>query len=197
MFKRRVVVGVESVRIIFPIVINVDQPVLNPPDTRTKLIHDQNTPNPKYRGLIHGVTTIVRAEGLGGIYRGLFPVMMRQGANSAVRFSVYSTLKTQVQRFRARPDDPLPSWATFAVGGVAGIVTVYTTMPLDVVKTKMQALDAKTSYNNSFDCVVKVARKDGVLALWKGATPRLARLIFSGGIAFTVYEEVYKFLQMV
>lgn len=125
---------------------------------------------------MHGVTSILRAEGPGGVYRGLIPVMMRQGANSAVRFSVYSSLKTQMQRLRARPDDPLPSWATFGIGAIAGIVTVYTTMPLDVVKTKMQGLNAKNLYRNSLDCVVQVAKKDGVLAFWKGATPRLARL---------------------
>jgi hypothetical protein len=43
--------------------------------TRTKLIEDAKRPNPQYRGLTHGVTTIVRQEGLLGIYRGLFPVV--------------------------------------------------------------------------------------------------------------------------
>lgn len=42
---------------------------------RTKLIDDANRPNPQYRGLIHGTATIVRQEGLAGIYRGLFPVV--------------------------------------------------------------------------------------------------------------------------
>lgn len=42
---------------------------------------------------MHGTVEIVREEGIGGIYRGLFPVAMRQGANSAVRFTSYSTLK--------------------------------------------------------------------------------------------------------
>ncbi|RUP47679.1 hypothetical protein BC936DRAFT_145455 [Jimgerdemannia flammicorona] len=100
MFKRRVVVGVESVRIIFPIVINVDQPVLNPPDTRTKLIHDQNTPNPKYRGLIHGVTTIVRAEGLGGIYRGLFPTTRSETCSVTPHFELVTIRYTREQNSR-------------------------------------------------------------------------------------------------
>lgn len=45
---------------------------------RTKLIDDQKRPGgPKYRGLVHGTVSIVREEGIGGIYRGLFPVVSR------------------------------------------------------------------------------------------------------------------------
>ena len=57
---------------------------------------------------------------------------MRQGANSAVRFTTYVTLKQFVQG-TARPGQPLPSAITFGIGGIAGLVTVYTTMPLECV----------------------------------------------------------------
>ena len=116
---------------------------------RTKLIDDAKRPNPQYRGLIHGTAQIVKQEGITGIYRGLFPVvsrlptpcacianrtlqMMRQGANSAVRFTTYTTLKQAVQT-RTRPGQTLPSSVTFGIGAIAGIVTVYTTMPLEYV----------------------------------------------------------------
>jgi solute carrier family 25 citrate transporter 1 len=42
---------------------------------RTKLIDDAKRPVPQYRGLVHGAAQIVKAEGLRGIYRGLFPVV--------------------------------------------------------------------------------------------------------------------------
>lgn len=62
--------------------------------------------------------------------------MMRQGANSAVRFTTYSTLKQFVQsNMRLREGTPLPSSVTFGVGAVAGLVTVYTTMPLECVSS--------------------------------------------------------------
>lgn len=121
---------------------------------RTKLIDDAKRPNPQYRGLVHGTVSIVRQEGILGIYRGLFPVvrrfhtavsyfpcsssffkfffskMMRQGANSAIRFTTYATMKQFVQG-TARPGQQLPSAITFGIGGIAGLVTVYTTMPLE------------------------------------------------------------------
>ncbi|KAF7974420.1 hypothetical protein HWV62_12284 [Athelia sp. TMB] len=158
---------------------------------KTKLIDDAKGPNPQYRGLIHGTAAIVRAEGLRGIYRGLFPVMMRQGANSAVRFTTYSTLKQFVQG-TARPGQTLPATITFGIGAVAGLVTVYTTMPLDVIKTRMQSLEARTQYRNSFHCGYRILTEEGILRFWAGTTPRLARLVISGGLVFTVYENIIR-----
>ncbi|KAJ6494743.1 mitochondrial tricarboxylate transporter [Mycena vitilis] len=160
---------------------------------KTKLIDDAKRPNPQYRGLIHGTASIVRQEGIRGIYRGLFPVMMRQGANSAVRFTTYSTLKQFVQG-AARPGQTLPSTITFGIGAIAGLVTVYTTMPLDVVKTRMQSLEARAQYRNSFHCAYRIFTEEGILRFWTGTTPRLTRLVLSGGIVFTVYENLIKLM---
>ncbi|KAF7374978.1 Mitochondrial tricarboxylate transporter [Mycena sanguinolenta] len=163
---------------------------------KTKLIDDAKRPNPQYRGLIHGTASIVRQEGLQGIYRGLFPVMMRQGANSAVRFTTYSTLKQFVQG-AARPGQTLPAPITFGIGAIAGLVTVYTTMPLDVIKTRMQSLEARAQYRNSFHCAYRIFTEEGILRFWTGTTPRLTRLVLSGGIVFTVYENIIKVLKRI
>lgn len=160
---------------------------------KTKLIDDAKSPNPRFRGLIHGTATIVREEGLRGVYRGLFPVMMRQGANSAVRFTTYTTIK-QFVLSNARPGQTLSTGVTFGIGAIAGLVTVYTTMPLDVIKTRMQSLEARQAYRNSFHCAYRIFTEEGILRFWTGTTPRLARLVMSGGIVFTVYEHVISML---
>jgi solute carrier family 25 citrate transporter 1 len=129
--------------------------------------------------IIIGVTTIVRTEGPMGIYRGLFPVVARQGANQAVRFSVYSSMKQWIQA-RQPANQPIHWATTFGIGMVAGTITVYATMPLDVVKTKMQGIGAKERYGNSVCCALQVLKEEGLFAFWKGATPRLSRLIVSG-----------------
>jgi solute carrier family 25 citrate transporter 1 len=133
---------------------------------------------------------IIREEGLGGIYRGVSAVILRQGANSAVRLTSYDLLKERILHRYYSGTQHLPWYVSFLTGSLAGIITVYSTMPLDVLKTRMQGLDAKKLYKNSLHCFIRIIKEDGVLALWKGATPRLGRLIFSGGIVFSVYEEV-------
>ncbi|EDP44508.1 hypothetical protein MGL_0990 [Malassezia globosa CBS 7966] len=95
----------------------------------------------------------------------------------------------------SRPGQPLPGGVTFGIGAVAGVVTVYATMPLDVVKTRLQTLHGRDQYKGTFDCMAKILRHEGLFAFWRGATPRLARLMLSGGIVFTVYEKSMDLLQ--
>ncbi|KAJ2855913.1 hypothetical protein GGI22_003975 [Coemansia erecta] len=174
--------------------------VVAPTETiKTRLIHDQCMPQRKYRGMVHCVQAAVQAEGIGGIYRGVVPVMARQGANSCVRFAAYDSMKQRAIAYRAGRGldggSQLPFAYTFGIGMVAGIITVYATMPIDVVKTRMQSPSARLEYRNSLHCAYRVVADERVSALWKGATPRLSRLMFSGAIVFAVYEEVIKALR--
>lgn len=62
---------------------------------KTALIEDGKRAQPRYRGLMHGSTLLIKERGFGGVYRGATAVTIRQGANSAVRMGVYSWLKGQ------------------------------------------------------------------------------------------------------
>ncbi|WVN90550.1 uncharacterized protein L203_105789 [Cryptococcus depauperatus CBS 7841] len=157
---------------------------------KTKMIGDSKLAQPRYKGLVHGVQTIIREEGYRGVYRGVGPVILKQGANSAVRFSSYSTLK-QFAQGSIIPGEELPGWMTFGIGATAGVITVYSTMPLDVIKTRMQSIYAKSEYRSSFHCVIRIFQEEGIFGFWKGTVPRLGRLVMSGGIIFTVYEKTY------
>ncbi|UZJ53145.1 hypothetical protein CBS101457_002465 [Exobasidium rhododendri] len=153
---------------------------------KTRLIEDGKRPKAErqYKGLWSGSAAIVRKEGLAGIYKGLGPTMMRQGANSAVRLTTYSTLRGLATKDGRKTG----GIETFGMGAIAGIVTVYMTMPFDVVKTRMQSEQA-SQYRGAFDCVATMFREEGLRRFWKGTTPRLLRLILSGGIVFTIYEK--------
>ncbi|KAL9095477.1 MAG: hypothetical protein Q9165_002348 [Trypethelium subeluteriae] len=67
-------------------------------------------------------------------------------------------------------------------------------MPLDTIKTRMQSIEAKQEYRNSFNCAARIFREEGVLTFWSGALPRLGRLTLSGGIVFTMYEKTMEML---
>jgi hypothetical protein len=52
---------------------------------------------------------------------------------------------------------------------------------------RMQSLEASKHYKNSIVCATRIIKDEGVFTLWSGAMPRLARLIMSGGIVFTMF----------
>ena len=161
---------------------------------KTAQIDDKQATTPRYqnngRGMVRNYSALLKDQGLSGLYRGVLPVSLRQAANQAVRLGCYNKIKTMIQDYTNAPKDrPLSSGLTFVVGAFSGIVTVYTTMPIDTVKTRMQSLDS-TKYTSTLNCFAKIFREEGLKTFWKGATPRLGRLILSGGIVFTIYEKV-------
>ena len=52
--------------------------------------------------------------------------------------------------------------------------------------SRMQSIEARKEYKNTFTCATRILKDEGVLTFWSGALPRLARLIMSGGIVFTM-----------
>ncbi|CBQ73200.1 probable CTP1-Mitochondrial citrate transporter-member of the mitochondrial carrier (MCF) family [Sporisorium reilianum SRZ2] len=162
---------------------------------KTRMIQDSLQPAHlrKFTGPVDAVQKIVGAEGIAGLYRGLGATVLRQGANSAVRLTSYSVLKSvQTQAGYGKS-----TAATFASGAGAGLITVYLTMPFDVVKTRLQQSPSGAAVKQRpsiLACGVDIVKREGVKSLWKGTTPRLTRLIFSGGIAFTAYETVIGWL---
>ncbi|KAH1302415.1 hypothetical protein KXX11_002953 [Aspergillus fumigatus] len=146
-------------------------------------IDDRKSPNPRMRGFLHGSKIIFQERGLRGFFQGFVPTTARQAANSATRFSSYTMLKQLAQGYVA-PGEKLGTASTFALGGIAGLITVYVTQPLDTVKT-------------SFVCAARIFKDEGLLTFWSGAVPRLARLIMSGGIVFTMYEKTMEALDAI
>ncbi|PKS12334.1 hypothetical protein jhhlp_001634 [Lomentospora prolificans] len=155
---------------------------------KTTLIDDRKSPKPRMKGFISAVPIIARERGFRGFFQGLVPTTARQGANSATRFSAYNFFKQIAESYTA-PGEKLGAASTFAVGGLAGLITVYVTQPLDTIKTRMQSIEAKSLYGNSFRCAAIIFKQEGIFTFWSGALPRLARLVLSGGIVFTMYEK--------
>jgi len=159
---------------------------------KTKFIHDLNSPpdQRKYQGLIHGIRTIIREEGISGVYKGLFPTILKQSTNQATRFLVYEEMRKWLQ---GNSKEPLGVFPTLLCGATAGGVSVMVNNPLDVIKTIMQGMDSH-QYKNSYECGKSVFQKQGLIGFYKGVTPRLARVCGDSAITFTIYSKIVDFI---
>ena len=82
----------------------------------------------------------VKAEGIAGIYRGLFATVAKSASNQALRFVIFGEYKRLV--WGSRPAHEMPPYVALGGGMVAGALGSVITMPFDVLKTKMQGLNA-------------------------------------------------------
>lgn len=151
-------------------------------------IDDRKRAVPRMRGFLHAIPLIYAERGVAGFFAGFVPTTARQAANSAVRFGSYNFFKQAAQSY-VTPGEKLSTPATFGIGAMAGLVTVLVTQPLDTVKTRMQSLEARQLYGSTLRCAGLIWREEGLLTFWSGVGPRLARLVMSGAIVFTMYEK--------
>lgn len=153
---------------------------------KVKFINDQRSGNPRFRGFFHGVSLIVKEHGFKGVYQGLVPTIMKQGSNQAIRFFVMETMKDY---YRGGDNNkPVPKMMVGLFGACAGAASVFGNTPIDVVKTRMQGLEA-SKYKSSFDCAVQVWKNEGPKAFYKGTVPRLGRVCLDVAITFMIYDS--------
>lgn len=74
--------------------------------------------------------------GFKGIYQGLFPTILKQGSNQAIRFFVMESLKDWYKGNDNTKE--VPKLVVGAFGACAGAASVFGNTPIDVIKTRMQ-----------------------------------------------------------
>merc|ERR1719378_1507735 len=98
---------------------------------------------------------------------------MKQSTNQAIRFGVMISLKNWYKDGDENKEIPLYLSALF--GAIAGAASVFGNTPIDVIKTRMQGLEAHL-YKGTIDCVVKTWKEEGIKAFYKGTIPRMSRV---------------------
>lgn len=148
---------------------------------KTALIDDARSAK-RFSSTTHAVRIIYSETGFLGLYRGFVGTTLKQAGATAFRMGTYNILKDY-----ENSNQIAQSTATnFANGALAGIITTYATQPFDTLKTRSQSAKGASTV----EAFRSVWADDGVRGFWRGTTMRLGRTVFSGGILFTVYEQV-------
>ncbi len=169
--------------------------VVTPMETvKVKFINDQRRAEPRFRGFFHGVREIVREQGIRGTYQGLSATVVKQGSNQAIRFYIVETLKGWYKERNRGEAAPKPLVGLF--GAFAGACSVYGNNPVDVVKTRMQGLEA-SRYRGTLDCARQILTQEGPMAFYKGTVPRLGRACLDAAITFMVYDAIMEQLDRI
>lgn len=151
---------------------------------KTRLIHGNE-------GMLRGAMNIIKKEGPGGVYRGWAATTVKQASNQGLRFMAFGQYKKFMLGDEKRGLNPIE--ALFG-GMMSGLFSTVCNNPADLIKTRMQGLDG-TKYKGAVDCLTTVVKEEGVLALWNGVIPRLARVVPGQGVIFMSYETISKFVE--
>mmetsp|Transcript_25898 Transcript_25898/g.31435 ORF Transcript_25898/g.31435 Transcript_25898/m.31435 type:complete len:301 (-) Transcript_25898:438-1340(-) len=129
---------------------------------------------PRYTGLRHALSTIVRNEGLLGLWKGTGPAVQRAALVNLGELAAYDQSKQMVIQ-SGMFNEGLQAHVLAAT--CSGLCATICSSPADVIKTRMmnQKGDAKL-YSSSIDCLRKTVQAEGLLSLYKGFFPTWMRL---------------------
>ena len=156
--------------------------VVTPIETvKTKLIDGNKT-------FVQGLSQIIKAEGVGGLYKGLAATIGKQASNQGIRFMIMGQYREWM--LRDRPDDAvLAPWEGLLGGMFSGCCSTIANNPIDAVKTRLQGLDA-AKYKGTMDCVSQMFQEGGVMAFYRGTLARMGRVVPGQGLIFGSYELI-------
>ncbi|KAI9205806.1 mitochondrial carrier domain-containing protein [Polychytrium aggregatum] len=135
---------------------------------------------------------IVRQLGLRGLYKGTAACLARDVPFSIVFFPTLAVLKS----LGSGPSGTPSFGVVFGSGIAAGMIAAAAVTPMDVVKTRLQAIPRPGDpvYKGMAHCYREIIKNEGFSALFRGVVPRM--LIVSPLFAITVlvYEVQQRFL---
>ena len=129
-----------------------------------------------YRSVIDALSRITKAEGVGALWAGAAPTIVRAMALNFGQLAFFSEAKDQLKQ-RTHLSQRAQ---TLTASAVAGFFASFFSLPFDFVKTRLQKQsrgpDGKLPYTSMADCFRKVARDEGVLRFYRGFTTYYVRI---------------------
>ncbi|WCJ40745.1 Mitochondrial substrate carrier family protein [Euphorbia peplus] len=141
-----------------------------------------------HRGPVSVAKSIIRKEGLRGIYRGFGITILRDAPAHGFYFWTYEYMREQLHPgCRKNGQESLNTM--LVAGGLAGVASWASCYPLDVIKTRLQAqTPSSIKYNGILDCFRRIVAEEGYHVLWRGLSTAVARAFLVNGAIFSAYE---------
>jgi len=136
------------------------------------------------------IKSVVKNEGVSGLYVGLSAGLFRQASYTTVRMGVYASLFDTY----AADGKPPSFFAKAAMGMAAGAVGAFVGTPAEVSLIRMTSdgrlpLAERRNYKNVFDALIRITREEGILTLWRGCVPTIGRAMVVNAAQLASYSQ--------
>merc|ERR1712142_652181 len=159
---------------------------------QVQAVSKQLTEAQKYKGMVDCFVRIPKEQGILAYWRGNLANVIRYFPTQALNFA----FKDKYQAiFLGGVDKKTQFWRFFAgnlaSGGAAGATSLCFVYPLDFARTRLAAdvgKDGAREFKGLGDCLVKVAKSDGVKGLYQGFNVSVQGIIIYRAAYFGMYD---------
>lgn len=152
------------------------------------------------KGLVPGINSLYAAYGIKGFYRGFGPMFVMESVGRGVYLWVYELVKRTMEP--SVKDNVYSTSAKVTAASCAGCLSWASVYPFDVIKSRLQADIAGSTYKTFSQCVrdtwnqgVRIhGRWGGIYALHRGLGFTMIRAAPVASMVLPVYDSVRNFL---
>ncbi|USW54931.1 Putative mitochondrial phosphate carrier protein Pic2/Mir1 [Septoria linicola] len=159
-------------------------------------IRMQTTMPPFASGTFDGISKIVAAEGVGGLYKGIGPLWARQIPYTMMKFASFETIVEMIyHRLPGTKDDYSKAAQTgvaFTGGYLAGILCAIISHPADVMVSKLNT--NKKAGEGAGAAIGRIYKDIGFSGLWSGLPVRIVMIGTLTGLQWMIYDSFKIFM---
>lgn len=162
------------------------------PFERIQTLLADSTYHSLFRNTAQAFTYVWRNYGIKELYRGLSPIILRNGPSN----SMFFVMREEVaERLPAHENSVTQTVQEFLAGALIGAIISSIFYPLNVIKVSMQSTMGTSSIGIS-EALLNVYNERGrkIRNVYKGVSVNCSRAFISWGIMNTAYEHIKKFL---
>lgn len=139
-----------------------------------------------YSSALDAAAKIFQSDGVLGFYRGVSAVLVGSATSSAIYFGTCETAKTVLARLGSYPPVLIPPTA----GAMGNIVSSAVMVPKELITQRMQA----GASGRSWEVMLRILEKDGILGLYAGYSATLLRNLPAGILSYSSFEYLKAFV---
>ncbi|KAI1306418.1 mitochondrial carrier [Xylaria venustula] len=153
-----------------------------------------------YRGPIHGVSVIVRNEGVRGIYRGLGCAYIYQILLNGCRLGFYEPIRHGLASLLLNDGARQSLFINMFSGASSGIIGAAVGSPFFLVKTRLQSyspflpVGTQHKYRNALDGTRQIYKAGGIGGLYRGVGAAMIRTGFGSSVQLPTYFTAKRML---
>ncbi|CAL5227698.1 g10706 [Coccomyxa viridis] len=141
----------------------------------------------KYTGLRQAFVTIIKEEGIKGLWRGTVPGQLLAVPYTAVQFVALQQCRSFAQRNGLLQGER--AWLlSFLSGAAAGSAATIASYPFDTLRTILAAQGKPPVYNGMLDAARGVISRQGFRGLYSGLNVTLVEIIPYAALQFGLYD---------
>lgn len=146
-----------------------------------------------YRGPFHGVSVIVRNEGIKGIYRGIGCAYVYQILLNGCRLGFYEPMRYYSTKLVFKDPNTQSLGINMFCGASSGVLGAMAGSPFFLIKTRLQSyspflpVGTQHKYRNALDGMRQIFRAEGVRGLYRGVGAAMIRTGFGSSVQLPTY----------